>query len=55
MVFSLGGGGRYWRIDSSFAQTNITGFPQTIGVVSERWGGFVQASYKFGGLPALRY
>jgi len=55
--FSLGAGGRYWRIDSSFAQTtpNVIGIPQTIGVVSERWGGFVQASYKFGELPALRY
>ena len=56
--FSVGVGGRYWRIDSSFAQVNfasIGGQLQSISLVSERWGGFVQASYKFGELRATRY
>ena len=50
-------GGRYWRIDSSFAQTvpSLSGVPQTISLNSQRWGGFLQASYKFGELRPTRY
>jgi hypothetical protein len=55
---SVGAGGRYWRIGSAFAQEDFTGFGgtlQSLEVVTERWGGFLQASYQFGALPLLRY
>jgi hypothetical protein len=29
--------------------------PQTISLNSQRWGGFLQASYKFGELRPTRY
>jgi hypothetical protein len=29
--------------------------PQTISLNSQRWGGFLQASYKFGELRPIRY
>jgi outer membrane protease len=51
--FSVGVGGRYWRIDSDSAEVNfasIGGQLQSLALVSERWGGFLQASYKFGEL-----
>ena len=59
--FSVGIGGRYWRIDTSSAQAHFEssavggGVPQTISLVTERWGGFLQASYKFGELRPTRY
>ena len=34
---------------------SIQRLPQTISLLTERWGGFVQASYKFGELRTLRY
>jgi len=52
---SLAVGGRYWRINSSFGQSTIEGLTQTISLNSERWGGFLQASYKFGELLPTRY
>jgi hypothetical protein len=54
---SVAVGGRYWRIDSSFAQEtkDSIGLPQTISLNSQRWGGFLQASYKFGELRPTRY
>lgn len=55
---SVGAGGRYWRIGTAFAQENFTdvgGTLQSLEVVTERWGGFLQASYKFGDLRSLRY
>jgi len=54
---SIGGGARYWRINTAFAQSNRNdiGLPQTISLFTERFGGFVQVSYKFGELRTLRY
>jgi outer membrane protease len=52
---SVAVGGRYWRINSSFGQSTIDGLTQTISLNSERWGGFLQASYKFGELRPTRY
>jgi hypothetical protein len=58
---SLGVGGRFWNIDTAFGQalfneSSLGGFPQTIAVHSQRWGVFIQASYKFGGeLPPTRF
>jgi len=56
--FSVGVGGRYWNIGTGsggatahFEQAAAIGAPQSLGVRSERWGGFLQASYKFGPLP----
>ncbi len=51
--FSVGAGGRYWAMWAPGASTNIfgTGCPcQTLPVRSERYGGFIQASYKLDGL-----
>jgi hypothetical protein len=51
--FSVGAGGRYWAMWATDASTNIfgTGCPcQTLPVRTERYGGFVQASYKLDGL-----
>jgi hypothetical protein len=55
---SVGGGVRYWKVDTAFGQTfNVgdLGIPQTISFHSERWGPFVQGSYKFGELRPSRY
>jgi len=56
---SLGMGGRYWQIGTGsggatahFEQSAALGAPQSLAVRTERWGGFLQASYKFGQLPA---
>jgi len=51
-AFSLGAGGRYWAMWVPSASTNAFGTPcpcQGLPVSTERYGGFVQASYKFGG------
>jgi opacity protein-like surface antigen len=52
--FSVGAGGRYWAMwTDNDALTNIFGTPcpcQTLPSRTERYGAFVQASYKFGGL-----
>jgi opacity protein-like surface antigen len=51
--FSVGAGGRYWAMWANGATTNIFGTPcpcQTLPVRTERYGGFLQASYKFDGL-----
>jgi opacity protein-like surface antigen len=53
--FSVGIGGRYWRFEpksngsAHFEVSGIGGgFPQAINFKTERYGGFVQASYMFG-------
>jgi hypothetical protein len=51
--FSVGAGGRYWAMWATDAYTNIFGTAcpcQTLPSRTERYGGFVQASYKFDGL-----
>jgi hypothetical protein len=51
--FSIGAGGRYWAMWSNNASTNIFGSQcpcQTLPVRTERFGAFVQASYKLDGL-----
>jgi opacity protein-like surface antigen len=51
--FSVGAGGRYWAMWAPGASTNIfgTGCPcQTLPVRTERYGGFLQASYKLDAL-----
>jgi opacity protein-like surface antigen/outer membrane protease len=51
--FSIGAGGRYWAMWATDAYTNIFGTAcpcQTLPSRTERYGGFVQASYKFDGL-----
>ena len=50
--FSVGAGGRYWAMWAPGAATNIFGSPcpcQTLPGRTERYGGFVQASYKLDG------
>jgi opacity protein-like surface antigen len=50
--FSVGAGGRYWAMWAPGASTNIFGTPcpcQTLPVRTERYGGFLQASYKLDG------
>ena len=52
--FSAGVGARYWQIGTTSAQADFLGGSagaQAINFRTETWGGFVQASYKFGGLP----
>jgi hypothetical protein len=53
-AFNVGAGGRYWAAwANNSAYTNIFGTPcpcQTLPTRSERYGGFVQASYRFDGL-----
>ncbi len=51
--FSVGAGGRYWAMWATDASTNIFGTTcpcQTLPARTERYGGFVQASYKLDGL-----
>jgi hypothetical protein len=53
-AFSLGIGGRYWNISTgnqgaTLDFTNTGGTTQPISFQTERWGGFLQAAYKFGG------
>ena len=51
--FSVGAGGRYWAMWAPGASTNIFGTDcpcQTLPVRAERYGGFIQASYKLDGL-----
>jgi hypothetical protein len=51
--FSIGAGGRYWAMWATNATTNIFSTPcpcQTLPVRTERFGAFVQASYKLDGL-----
>jgi outer membrane protease len=51
--FSVGAGGRYWAMWAPSAYTNNFGAPcpcQGLPVSTERYGAFLQASYKFGGL-----
>jgi len=48
--FNVGAGGRYWAMWAPGAYTNIFGTPcpcQTLPVKTERYGAFLQASYKF--------
>lgn len=50
---SVGAGGRYWAMWAPGASTNIFGSPcpcQTLPVRTERYGAFLQASYKLDGL-----
>ena len=51
-AFSVGAGGRYWAMWVPSAYTNAFGTPcpcQGLPVSTERYGGFIQASYKFDG------
>jgi opacity protein-like surface antigen len=51
--FSIGAGGRYWAMWAPGASTDIFGLGcpcQTLPVRTERYGAFLQASYKLGGL-----
>lgn len=54
--FAAGIGARYWRIGSD-GKSGEAYFPdpQSINSRTERYGGFVQASYKFGDLRPSRY
>lgn len=49
--WKLGIGGRYWFFATDTAATRFPGVPNLspLTYVSERYGGFVQASYQFGG------
>jgi hypothetical protein len=50
--FSIGAGGRYWAMWATDSYTNIFGTPcpcQTLPSRTERYGAFVQASYKLDG------
>ncbi len=61
--FSVGVGGRYWRIETGprnalmhFEQSAIpvgAFLPQKLTFETERYGGFIQASYKFGAPPVV--
>ncbi len=58
--FAVGLGARYWRIGSDGTSgerdLSFAGLPtQMINFRTERYGGFVQASYKFGDLRPSRY
>ena len=58
--FSLGVGGRYWNFSTTSGQAHfessaVNGFPQQISLATQRWGGFLQASYRFGVLRPTRY
>ena len=55
--FNIGVGGRYWRFDtrgSGDLEQTVVGFPsptsQPMHFLSERYGAFVQGSYKFGAM-----
>ncbi len=50
--FNIGIGGRYWLFATDQAQTRFPSWPtlSPLKYTSERYGGFLQASYKFGGL-----
>jgi opacity protein-like surface antigen len=51
--FSVGAGARYWAMWATNADTNIFGTPcpcQTLPARTERYGAFLQASYKLDGL-----
>jgi opacity protein-like surface antigen len=51
--FSIGAGGRYWAMWATNATTNLFSTPcpcQTLPSRTERYGAFVQASYKLDGL-----
>jgi opacity protein-like surface antigen len=52
-AFSVGAGGRYWAMWANGGYTNGFGTPcpcQSLPVRTDRYGGFLQASYKFDGL-----
>jgi hypothetical protein len=51
--FSVGAGGRYWAMwaPGAYSNTFSLGCPcQTLPVKTERYGAFLQASYKLDGL-----
>jgi hypothetical protein len=54
--FAAGLGARYWRIGSD-GKSGEAAFPdlQSINFRTERYGGFIQLSYKFGDLRPSRY
>lgn len=50
---SLGIGGRYWYAETTSGTTQFPGFPVSpTKFTTDRYGGFIQASYKFGTPPA---
>jgi hypothetical protein len=51
--FSVGAGARHWQIGTTSAEADFSasgGTAQSINYRTERWGGFLQASYRFGDL-----
>jgi opacity protein-like surface antigen len=54
--FSVGLGARYWYFATDSAATQFYGIPLRSPQVfySERWGAFLQGSYRFGDLPGSR-
>ncbi len=51
--FSVGVGGRYWYAETNSGTTQFPGFPVSpTKFTTDRYGGFIQASYKFGTPPA---
>jgi opacity protein-like surface antigen len=52
--WSVGAGGRYWYFTSTTAHTQFSDSSTNspFKIYSKRYGGFVQATYKFGGQPA---
>ncbi len=48
-AWSVGAGGRYWYLKTTSAQTQFPGVgaPSPMQFTSERWGAFIQSSYKF--------
>ena len=50
--FSVGAGGRYWYFSTTEASTQFPGVPvaSPMKFYTERYGGFLQASYKFDAL-----
>lgn len=54
--FNVGIGGRYWMFTTTEADTRFPGFAEIspLKYTSERYGGFLQASYRFGGSAVRR-
>src|SRR5262249_52499358 len=52
---ALGVGARYWRFRTDGADAEFHEGNQAITLITERWGAFLQASYRFGVLRPTRY
>jgi opacity protein-like surface antigen len=54
--WSIGAGGRYWYFATSSAHTQFAGGePSPMKFYSERYGGFLQATYKFDGVSGAAH